>query len=182
MPSPRIVVLVLAVMIVCGVARARAEDPPPPVDAARQNERYVIEPGAEPLIGDMLGVGQTLPGGCTFSDGKIEPSSVVATYTCGDGEVVLQLVHPASAPSGNVGTQRFAITVTSGAPPAGLVEAVAARIRTRETAFQWTEVSGTPGGPAQRTRWPRVLAGGAVAAILAFWAWRRRARQRERSP
>jgi hypothetical protein len=157
-------------MAVFGIARAKAEVPPMALDAASENERYAIQSGAEPLFADMLGRGQTLPGGCTFSDGKIERTSVLATYTGGDGHVALQLLHPAIAPSGGVRTQRFAITVKSGAPPAGLVEAVADRIRAREVAFEWTEVGGRG---TQTRRWPVPVAAGAVAAILAFWALRR---------
>ncbi len=176
MTSPGIVVPFLAVMVVFGITRAKAEDPPPEVDAARQSERYVIQPGAEPLFAEMLGQGETLPGGCTLSDGKIERTSVLATYTCGDAQIVLHLIHPASAPVGAVGTQRLAVTVASGTPPAGLVEAVADRIRVHGSAFEWTEV-GMRSSPARR--WP--FAVGAVVAMLAFWAWRRRAARRKRS-
>ncbi len=166
-------------MAVLATAYASAADPPPPpVDAARQNERYVIEAGAESLLAEMLGRGETLPGGCTLTDGKIERTTVLATYSCGDRQVVLQLLHPALAPSRAVRTGRFAIATTSGPPPAGLVEAVAERIRAREAAFEWTDVGGarTP-----TRRWPVLLGGGALAAILALWALRRRASRRTRS-
>jgi hypothetical protein len=176
MTYPRIGVPVLAAVIVFAIAHARAEDPPAPPDAARQNERYAILPGAESLFADMVGRGETLPGGCTFTDGKIERTSVLATYTCGDRHVVLQLRHPASAPSGGMRTERFAITVEDGAPPAGLVEAVADRVRAREAAFEWTEV----GGPrTQARRWPILIAVGSLAAILALWARRRRVARRK---
>src|SRR2546422_9753986 len=107
MPCSRIVVPVIAAMAVVGIARAQPEGAPAPVDAARQNERYVILPGAEPMFADMLGSGQTLPGGCTVGDAEIERTSVLATYTCGGGQVVLQLLHPEIAPPGGVRTQRF---------------------------------------------------------------------------
>src|SRR5262245_34482470 len=138
MVCPRIVVPVLAAVAVFGVARADADDPPLTVDAARQNERYAIEPGAETLFAEMLGQGQTLPGSCTLGDGKIDRTSVVATYTCADGQVVLQLLHPTSTPAEAVRTQRLGIAVKSGTPPAGLVEAIADRIRAREAGFEWT--------------------------------------------
>ena len=175
MPYSRIVVPVLAAMAGVGVARAQPEGAPMPVDAARQNEQYVIEPGAEPLFAAMLGSGQTLPGGCTLSDGQIERTSVLATYTCGGGQVVLQLFHPKTAPRG-VRTQRFAVTVKSGAPPPGLVEAIAERIRAREAAFEWKSVGG---GGAQTMRGAVRVAAGAAVAILVFWAlWRLAARRR----
>jgi hypothetical protein len=142
-----------------------------PVDGARLKEKYVIEPGAESLFADMLGSGQTLPAGCTFGDGQIERTSVVGTYTCGANQVVLQLLHPEMAPRGAVRTQRFAITVKSGTPPAGLVDAVAERIRARETAFEWKTVEDARSEPAAPILgWAVGL--GAVAAILGFWAVR----------
>ena len=164
-------------MVGFGIAHARAADPPPAVDAARLNERYAIPPGTETLFGDMLGKGENLPGGCTLTDGKIERTAVLATYTCGDAQVVLQLLHPAIAPSGGVRTDRFAVAVQSGTPPGGLVEGVADRIRAREAAFQWTELGDNAAQgemAATQRRWLLVLAGGVVAAILVFWARRRR--------
>ena len=175
MPCSRIVVPILAAMVVVGIARAQPERAPIPVDAAGQNDQYVIQPGAEPLFADMLGSGQTLPGGCTLSDGQIERTEVLATYTCGGGQVVLQLLHPEIAHTGGVRTQRFAVTVKSGAPPAGLVDAVADRIRAREAAFEWKRIGA--GGEhtmrgAQTTRWVVVVAAAAAVAVV-FWALRR---------
>ena len=170
-PSLRIVVPLVAAIVGLGIAHAQAEEPPP-ADAARLNERYAIAPGTESLIGDMLGKGETLAG-CTLSDGKIERTVVLATYTCGDGQVVLQLLHPASAPSGGVRTDRFAIGVQSGTPPGGLLEAVAARVRAREGAFTWTEL-GDHATKSIDWRLAAVAAAGVVAAVLVFVALRRR--------
>jgi len=182
MPCSRIVALVLAGMAVIGVARAQSEGAPMAVDAARQDEDYVIQPGAEPLFAEMLGNGQTLPGGCAFSSGQIARTSVLATYTCGGEQVVLQLLHPESAPSGGVRTQRFVITVKSGVPPAALVEAVADRVRAREAAFEWTRLPGRPVGGRGTliTRSAVEIAVGAVVAIVLFWALRRLAARRRR--
>src|ERR1051325_261093 len=175
MPRSLLVVPVLATMAVVGIARAQPEGAPVPADGARQNEQYVIPPGAEPLFSDMLGSGLTLPGGCTFSDGQIERTSVLATYTCGGGQVLLQLLHPGIALPGGVRTQRFAITVKSGAPPAGLVEAVADHIRAREAAFEWTvapdfdRTNPSPGGLGGRgtqTMLLALVAAGAAVAML----------------
>ena len=166
-------------MAVFATAYASAADPPPPpVDAARQNERYVIEAGAESLLAEMLGRGETLPGGCTLTDGKIERTTVLATYSCGDGKSSCSCSTPRSRLPAPFAPARFAIATTSGPPPAGLVEAVAERIRAREAAFEWTDVGGarTP-----TRRWPVLLGGGALAAILALWALRRRASRRTRS-
>ena len=151
-------------MAVVGIARAQPDGAPMQVDAARQNEQYVIQPGAEPLFSDMLGSGPTLPGGCTFRNGQIERTSVLATYACGGGQVVLQLLHPEIGPRGGVRTRRFAIAVKSGAPPAGLVEAVAERVRAREAAFEWKSLGA---GVAQMMR--RAVPVAAAVAILLFW-------------
>lgn len=156
MPYSRIVSALLAAIAVIGVARA---------------EEYAILPGAESLLGDMLGAGQTLPGGCTLGDGQIDRTAVVAGYTCGGEQVVLQLLHPGVAPRGAVRTQRFAVTVKSGAPPAGLVDAVAERIRAREAAFEWASVGS---GPASAMPWPELIAVGALIVVLVFWFVRRR--------
>src|SRR5262245_50141766 len=167
----RIFVPLLAVVAVVAVAGAE----PPVVDAARQSEKYGIQPGAEPLFADMLGEGQTLPGGCTFSGGQIERIFVLASYTCGGEQVVLQLVHPETAAPGGIRTQRFDISVKRGTAPAGLVEAVAERIRTREAAFAWTPL----GERSPRlSHWAVPIAGGVLAAMLAFWALRRLAGRR----
>jgi hypothetical protein len=158
---------VLAAMAVAGIASAQ----PASEEPAGQPEEYVIRPGVEPLVSEMLGSGQTLPGQCTFSDGRIERTAVVATYTCGAASVVVQLIHPSAAPSGGVRTQRFVIAVKSGAPPTGLVEALADRIRAREAEFEWTDL----GGGGRRTRRVAVgVAAVAAVAIVLFWALRRR--------
>ena len=175
MPCSRIVIAVFAATAVGGIARAKPEGAPKPPDATPQNEQYVIQPGAESLFADMLGSGQTLPGGCTLGDGKIERTSVLATYTCGGGQLVLELLHPETAQTGGVRTQRFAVTVKSGPPPAGLVDAVADRIRAREAAFEWKRIDAgvehTMRG-AQTTRWVVVVAAAAAVAVV-FWALRR---------
>src|SRR5437016_11795573 len=176
MPCSRIVIAVFAATAVVGIARAQPEGAPKPPDATPQNEQYVIQPGAEPLFADMLGSGQTLPGGCTLSEGQIERTEVLATYACGGGQVVLQMLHPEIAQTGGVRTQRFAVTVKSGAPPAGLVDAVADRIRAREAAFEWKRIE--PGGAhtvpeGHPMRWTVLIAVAAAVAIVS-WALRRR--------
>ena len=163
-------------MAVAGIVRAQPDGAPKPAAAAPQSEPYVIQPGAESLFADMLGGRQPLPGGCTLSDGKIQPTAVVATYSCGGAQVVLQLLHPDSAQPGGVRTLRFAVTVTAGAPPAGLVDAVADRIRAREAAFEWKriEAGGAHTVPeGHPMRWAVLIAVAAAVAIVS-WALRRR--------
>jgi hypothetical protein len=159
-------------MLLLGVAPAEAADPSPAGDTAWHDERYVILPGAEDLIGSMLGKGETLPGGCKLTAGKIERSSVLATYTCGDAEVGLELDHPASPSAGTVRTERFAIAVKSGTPPAELVDGVASHVRAHEGTFEWKDL-GPQGGPGRRL-WLGAVALGVLAAVLSFWTLRRR--------
>ena len=174
MPSSHAVLAVLAVVVVVGTARAQPGGTPIRDTAGQQGE-YVIVPGAEALLSDVLGKGQPLPGGCALTNGQIERTSVVATYTCSGAEVVLQLLHPAMARQSGVATQRFAVTVKSGEPPAGLVDNVAERIRTRESEFEWTRRDPRP---SEIKRWvPRATAG-AVVAVLLFWVVRRFAARR----
>src|SRR5512132_3082770 len=100
MPDFRMAFALLAVIAVVGVARGEPEGAPAPGGARGEDGLYAIGPGQESLFSDMLGSGQTLPGGCTMGDGRIDRSSVVVTYDCGSGQVVLRLVHPADAPGG----------------------------------------------------------------------------------
>ncbi len=154
--------LVVAMMVRVSATLAQTDGAPVPVDvdAAREGERYVIAPGAEVLLSEMLGRGQALPGGCTFTNGRIERSLVDATYTCGTEQVGLQLLHPEAAPPGSVRTKTFAIAV-SGTPPGEIVEAITERVRAREAEFEWTFV----GGPdTQTSRW-RVAAIATVAVL-----------------
>jgi hypothetical protein len=182
-----IVVPTLAVLAVVGIAGAQTTGSTVPADPERLKEQYVIPPGSEPLFSDMLGGGSTLPGECTLGNGAIERTRVVATYKCGGGEVMLQLVHPETARADAVRTQRFAVVVASGAPPAGLVGAVADRVRARESAFEWTAApdfgkvtQGSDDGDTQ-TRWHLAVAAAVAAvAIVLLWALRRLPARRRR--
>jgi hypothetical protein len=129
----------------------------------------------------MLGRDQALPGGCTFSSGQIQRTSVLATYTCAGGQVVLQLLHPEDAERGGTRTQRFAITGRSGTPPAGFVDAMADRIRAREAAFKWTDLGERDGQQMPRPASPVLVASGVAVSALLFWALRRRAARRRGS-
>jgi hypothetical protein len=179
----RIAVPLLAALIALGVARARAQEPSPPpdVDTARASEKHAIEAGSEELFGQMLGKGEALPGGCKLTDGSIQRTSVLATYGCGEAEVVLELMHPEDAPTGAVRTERFAVTVKSGTAPGGLVEAIADKIRAGEAKFAWTDVGSTGERPAVRgTRWLVGLVV-VVAAWLVFRSLRRRTPSADRA-
>lgn len=117
-----------------------------PVRAADEIEprQAVIPPGQEELLLTLLGRGASLPAGCELSDGRIEHTVVDATYTCPLGPVDIELSHPAQAPDGAITTQQFALAVESGAPPASLLDAVAASVRAREDDFHWEWVAPAP--------------------------------------
>lgn len=174
MARARIAIALSVVTIVLGAARAHAEDPPADVDTARASERHAIEAGSETLLGEMLGKGEDLPGGCKLTDGKIERTSVLATYGCGAGDVVLQLRHPDDAPAGGARTERFAVDVKSGTAPAGLVDAIADRIRAREKTFTWTDVGNGRAEQANGLTRRLLALAAAIAAFLVYRAFRRR--------
>jgi hypothetical protein len=137
----------------------------------------VIPEHQEELFLDMLGRGVALPGGCTLSDGLINGPTARATYKCGAGEVVLELVHPDEAASGATTTDRFAINLKSGSAPDGLVTELASRIRAREREFQWKWLGTTPRKRVSRSvLW--FIGGAAVVAIIAIIGLRRARRSR----
>ena len=164
----RMLLLVFAAMAAPMSAQPPEGAPPPTVPAAAPGDEAVIPPGMESLIGDILGRGQQLPGGCTLSDGQIDRTAVRATYACQDGQVALELVHPTAAPAGGLRTQQFALAVKSGTAPPGFVDAVAERIRAREGEFGWKIISGARGedGGPRGVRSILLIAGVVVLALL----------------
>lgn len=163
--------LLIALLLLAGpvAARGEAEAPAPAESAPFQ---YVIPPGQEELLADMLGRGQTLPGGCTFTNGQIEKTAVVGTYTCSGGEVVAELQHPSLAPADAPHTATFALVVRKGALPADLSAALLERIGAREGGFQWKEV-GSPVANNSVTRLLTIVAAGLSVVAVLLWAVRR---------
>ena len=96
-----------------------------------------IPPGEEELIAGMLGRGMALRD-CTLASGGVEYTVIKATYACPAGAVSLVLDHPQNATAASMVTGQFAVTLQSGAPPAGFGEALASLIRAREAAFVWS--------------------------------------------
>lgn len=95
----------------------------------------VIAPGNEKLIGDMLGTGVDLPGGCKLASASIDRTRVVAKYACGK-DVVIELHHPSDGEGAAARTARFAL-VPKGEAPAELITALAERIKAREEPWRW---------------------------------------------
>lgn len=173
-PPFRMVLLVVAAIMLVRVTLGQADAVPPDVDPARRGEQYAIAPGAEQLLSDMLGAGQNLPGGCTFTNGRIEQTRVLATYTCGTHESVLQFLHPEAAPAGGIRTRAFVIEVRDGTPPDELVQAIADRVRAREAAFEWTYTGGHEEQKSRGTLVSVALASLFLLSVLALLAVRKR--------
>jgi hypothetical protein len=140
----------------------------------------VVPPGQEELLGAMLGKGATLPDGCKMTGGEVDYTVVRGTYQCPGGEVVIELTHPSKASGAATRTERFAITVRSGSPPAGLMPALVSLIRSREASFEWKFLAVAP----QRSSARRVVlvAVGLLAVAALAWALRRRSSSGSRQP
>jgi len=129
------------------------------VDA--QEGHPVIPPGQEDLLAQMLGLGVSLPGDCKFTGGQADGPAIRATYRCGGaapstpgqggGEIVLKLLHPSEAPPAATRTEHFAVTVESGSPPDGLVDALTTRIRSQEGGFKWLWIAPQGGSGSRPT-------------------------------
>jgi hypothetical protein len=135
LPVPQVLravvsVLLMAVVLLRGSA-ARADD-------------HVIAPGQGSFIRDMVGGGDVLPGGCRVDRVTVGRYRIDATYGCADGvRATLWLRHVESTGSADALAGRFALGVR-GEAPAGLVDAVAARVTAREAGFAWREFHAPP--------------------------------------
>lgn len=134
-------------------------------------QEAVIPAGQEELLVEMLGRGVTLAE-CKLTSGEVDHAIIKATYACPEGEVVFELRHPDKAPANATRTARFAITLLSGSPPAGLADALTSRIRSRETAFEWKLLES---GPERSSPAPLLLAAAGILGLAVLgWALRRR--------
>lgn len=97
----------------------------------------VVPPGQNKLLAEMLGQGAALPDDCKFTGGGADGPIIRGNYTCPSGAVVFELVYPDNAPAPNTRTERFAITIERGAPPAEMIDAVAWLVRSHEAGFEW---------------------------------------------
>lgn len=103
-----------------------------------------IPPGEERLIEAMLGRGTRI-GKCKLIKSRVEYTVITAIYKCrDDGRVTLELCHPMNATAPSIQTGQFAITLESGSPSLGLLDALVSRIRPREADFVWTWAEHAP--------------------------------------
>jgi hypothetical protein len=135
-----------------------------------QIQPFVVPPGQEDLLAQMLGDGATLPGQCKFTDGQVTGPVVRSTYACADGEVVIELHHPDDAPATEPHTAQFAVIVHSGSPPAGLVDAIVSLIRAHESSFHWLDLRPHSGLAVPVAP----IAVAFIALVALIWAARRR--------
>jgi len=100
-------------------------------------ESPAIPPGQEDLLLDMLGKGASLPGGCQIRDGRVRHTVVEVSYTCGLGDVVVELAHSSETLESEVQTRQFALSVLEGSAPTSLIDVLSSRILEREDGFEW---------------------------------------------
>ncbi len=112
--------------------------------------RVGIPPGQERLVGEMMGLGEDLPGACRLLGARIVMSEVAARFSCGAPPVELEIAlrHVAEDGPALARTDRFRLVARAGAPPPELVTALAARVTAREAAFKWTALDAPTSDPA----------------------------------
>lgn len=133
--------------------------------------QQVIPPGQEEALANMLGRGAQLPGDCAFASGQVERTSVIATYRCAAGEVVIDLRHPSHAPAAAPRTERFALVARGAPAPEGLRDALLQRIREQESGVEWKQVGAPAAADSGRRLLP--LAGGALVVVALLLLARR---------
>jgi hypothetical protein len=152
-------------VVVLGHGAAQADGGAPPAAADDGAIQQVIPPGQEETLATMLGRGAQLPGDCAFTNGQVERTSVIATYGCRTGEVVIDLRHPSGAPPDAPRTERFALVVRDGTPPDGLRDALLQLVRAHESAVEWKEVGAPAAAGAGGALLP-IAAGALVVVVL----------------
>jgi hypothetical protein len=108
--------------------------------AAAYDDVYVIPPGHESFILDLVGGDTTLPGDCRLGGVSVERSFIAARFVCGAARqaVEIHLRHPDSTHAMSHVTEKFAIEpVGTAAPPPSLLAALEQRIRSRENGWNW---------------------------------------------
>ena len=112
--------------------------------SAAQADDHVVAPGQEDFIRTMVGGGDVLPGGCRVDEVVVGRYRIDVTYGCAGGlRTTVWLRHFENTGSADAIAGRFALGVR-GEAPAGLVDAIAARVTAREAGFAWREFRTPP--------------------------------------
>ena len=98
----------------------------------------------------------------------IKQAVAVLTYVDGKGgKASLSLAHPSAAGSALAKTDKFALLQEGAAAPRALVEAVAARLRSKESGFHWTALAApAPRAPGPNQGWPTIPDDAVIAERL----------------
>ncbi len=121
--------------------------------SAAQANDHVIAQGQEGFIRAMVGGGDVFPGGCRVDEVTVGRRHIDVVYGCEGGRrASVWLRHVEDTGSAGAIAGRFALGA-QGEAPAGLVDAIAARVSAREPGFTWTEFR-TPPVADRRGRTP----------------------------
>lgn len=139
-----------------------------------QANDHVIAQGQESFIRAMVGGSDVLPGGCRVDEVTVGRRHIDVAYGCEGGQrVSVWFRHVEDTGNAGAIAGRFALGV-QGESPAGLVDAIAARVSAREAGFTWTEFR-TPPVADRRGRTPmNWLLVGAALLMLAVGVKRAR--------
>ncbi|MEZ4408196.1 MAG: hypothetical protein R3A52_17220 [Polyangiales bacterium] len=158
--------LALAAALLAGGCDGGFEQGPP------RGRAVQLADGQQRPLGDLLGRGAALPGGCALDAVTVTPRAVDATYRCGAGVTALRLVADQDSDAG-VRTRRFILEPAESMAPA-LVDALKQRVRAGEDALQWVFVPDAPpaapldGGAAVHPTSTSPVAGGALSERQGF--------------
>lgn len=117
-------------------------------DRGTARSTMVFPPGQESVLAKMVGADGSALSTCSFAGGAVTSASMKAEYACPTGAVAVEIRHPDASLPGDVRTRQFAIGVRSGMPPPDFLPALLERVRAREAAFTWAEIS-DPAGPQE---------------------------------
>lgn len=118
---------------------------------------FVIPPGQEACVKQMLSGNAPLPGGYFWTGASIEPTFIRARFESKREEpLVLRLDHASSVVEPRTTTAKFVLSI-EGKPNDEFLQAIAERIRATESDFIWGQVEkksaasmGTPADMAER--------------------------------
>ncbi|MCC6216008.1 MAG: hypothetical protein IT376_14170 [Polyangiaceae bacterium] len=150
----RWIALAAGAPLVAGAALAGPEPGAPP---------WVIPPGQEALVLDLLGGKDTLPGGCSLESANIAAAEISAEYTCTGGRRQLVAEHPSAPGAGAARAEALALRGGPEPLPPEAIAAVLARVKARGGAFRWQAPGGGAASGATASAAPAVSAPPAAA-------------------